>query len=187
MQAIFYIPYVNPDLDENVFEYNGNAFDYLDELEKVKNNIIGADYYFENIPQGNSARFNQGYISQQENNVIDYYAVECVLLDDEYRDLHFHKLIEYKDSGEGFMLPFLFDHENADENAVIELKGWITESKKVMDMPDELYSEDIKMGLLPKRNFKILANKTMFVLADCLFFDIDEGKIILYVNNIENL
>ena len=85
------------------------------------------------------------------------------------------------------MLLIAFNHdevEEKDEDCLIELKSWISESKKVMEMPDELYDESIKINLLPKRQFKIKTETANAYLNNCMFFDLYDGKIAIFVEKI---
>lgn len=184
MNGTLYIPYVNTELDDNVFEYKGNAFDYINELNNAGNNIIGADYYFEHKPKNNTIRFGDINFNNSQYEQILYYELNCKFMDSDENDLSVITLINYFKTQESFYIIFSFDHDTTDENVLIELKSWISESKKVMDMPNNIYSDDIKMGLLPRRDFKVKSGKINAVLNDCLCFDSYDDKVIIFVGKI---
>lgn len=184
MEGYIYIPYVNTDLDDEKFNYNGNSFDYISKLNEVENSIVGADYYFTNKPTNNSFRFNANINNMDNNDQILYYEIKCEFLNPDETPMKIDNLLNNFKNGESFMLIFSFDYENTEEDVLIELKSWISESKKVMEMPDDVYSEDIKIGLLPKRRFKIKIGKGNAYLNECLYFDNSNDKVTIFVNNI---
>lgn len=187
MDAFIYIPYVNTEFDDDIFEYRGNAFDYVSKLDNAMQSIVGADNYFNNQPKRNkTAGFDSVFNKDIEDDRISYYQLPCKLFDIDENPIVIGKLLEYYKAKESFMLIFSFDSddENISEELLIELKSWISESKKVMDMPDEFYSEDIKIGLLPKRKFKLKALNSNSILDDCTFFDLDGNKIAIFVSKI---
>lgn len=187
MNGIICIPYTNTDLNNDKFDYKGNAFDYIEQLNGVANNIIGADTYFQRQENyKNTVGFNSN-INKQENYYSDqilYYELPCNLMDSEGNSQTIDNLLNYFASEESFMLIFSFDYDNTDEEILIELKSWISESKKVMDLPDNVYSEEIKIGALPKREFKLKIGKANAFLEECLFFDSYDNKIVLFVKKI---
>ena len=187
MDGIIYIPYTNTEFGNDDFDYRGNAFDYIEQLNGVANNIIGADNYFKRQETfKNTIGFNSKPNNQEDYSSAQtlYYEVPCKLMDAEEKPQTIDKLLEYFSSEESFMLIFSFDYENTDEETLIEIKSWISESKKVMELPDNVYSKDIKIGALPKREFKIKIGKANAFLEDCLFFDNYNDRIVLFVKKI---
>lgn len=188
MDGIIYIPYVNTELDEDVFNYKGTAFDYISELDNVGSNIIGADYYFQDKMDGRTARFNN-YYNQNDNYKVNndpilYYELDCHLMDLDENDLSVINIINLFKSCDSTMLVFSFNEDETNEEVLIELKGWVSESMKIMNMSDNLYSEDIKISLLPKRDFKFKSGKVNAVLNGCLCFDNYDNKITIFVKKI---
>jgi hypothetical protein len=188
MDGIIYIPYVNTDLNDDDFNYKGNAFDYITQLNNVGNSIVGADVYdnyLQTRPK-NTIGFHanvdkpDGYYSDQ----ILFYELPCKLMDVDENSMKINNLLDYFTSEENFMMIFSFDHENTNEDILVELKSWVSESKKVMGMPSDVYSEEIKIGLLPKRQFKLKLGKNNAFLNECLFFDNYDDKIVIYVKKI---
>jgi len=186
MDGILYVPYVNTELEEDSYAYRGNAFDYMSQLNNVGNSIVGGDYYFDHKPAGNTIGFNadlnkpQGYYSDQ----ILFYELPCKFLDSDEKEEKITKLLDYFKSEESFMLTFSFDHDNTAEDILIELKSWVSESQKVMEMPEDVYSEEMKISLLPRRQFKFKSGKANAFLNECMFFDSYDDKIVIFVKKI---
>lgn len=189
MEGILYIPYVNTDLDENNFNYGGPQLDtdaYLSRLNNVGNNIIGGEYYINNRRHmNNTVGFNaninnNSYYSDQ----VSFYELPCIFFDGDGNNIDIDYLLNAYSSKESFMLAFSFDHENNSEDCLVELKSWVSESKKVIEMPSNVYTEDVKIGLLPKRQFKLKIGKANAFLEDCIFFDTYEDKVIIFVKEI---
>lgn len=189
MEGILYVPYINTDLDDSNFEYKGPQLDtnnYLNILNDVSQNIIGGEYFLNhrnNMP--NTVGFNanlkgNGYYSDQ----VSFYELPCIFFDDDGNDLNIDYLLQYYSSKESFMFTFSFNHDSSDEECLIELKSWISESKKVIEMPTDTYTEEMKIGLLPKRQFKIKIGKANAFLENCIFFDNYEDKVIIFVKEI---
>jgi hypothetical protein len=187
MDGILYIPYVNTDVENDKFDYRGNAFDYISQLDNVGSNIIGADVYDNYLQKKpkNSIGFNanlnaQGYYSDQ----ILFYELPVKIMDVDEQPQTIDNLLNYFGTEESFMLIFSFDTENTHSDILEELKSWISESKKVMEMPSDVYAEDIKIGLLPRRQYKLKIGKANAFLNECLFFDSYDNKIVIFVKKI---
>lgn len=185
MDGILYVPYVNTDLEEDSFNYRGNAFDYVSQLDNVGNSIIGADNYF-NQQTSNTVGFHANLNKPQEvqSDQILFYELPCTFMDAEENLQTMDGLLGYFTSEESFMMIFSFDHDGDNEEVLVELKSWVSESKKVMDMPSNIYAEDIKIGLLPRRQFKFKFGKSNAFLEECMFFDSYDDKIVIFVKKI---
>lgn len=186
MDGIIYIPYLNTDLDDNKFEYRGDAFNYVDQLDNVGNTIVGADYYFQHQSSSDTIGFNSRINKPKEyySDQILFYELPCKLMDTNENSQTIDNLLEYFKSEESFMLVFSFDHDNTDEDTLVELKSWVSESKKVMEMPGDVYSEDTKILVLPRRQFKLKVGNANAFLEECLFFDNYDDKIVIFVKKI---
>lgn len=184
MNGILYIPYVNTELSEDAFDYNGGSIDYISQLNNVGDNIIGAQNFINK--QSNTAGGFYGYHNPHNESIdqILHYELECEIFNAVTNaSENIETLLEYNTSEDSFMLVFSFDHENTDEDCLIELKSWISESKKVMSMPDT-YGDELKMELLPRRNFKLKINDLNSELTECIFYDNYENKIVIFVKQI---
>lgn len=188
MKGLLYIPYINTEYDENSFNYRGNDFDYIDKLNDVGHNIIGANNYYDQINH-NSHISTIGFNSQNNNNnienILSYYELPCLFMNVDEVDLTLNELKNYENLGEGFIFIFKFDYDNVDEDTLIELKGWITESIKVNNLDEDLYDEDTKIELLPKRQFKIKLDKNEAYLNECIFIETNDGSVAIFVNKIK--
>lgn len=188
MEGILYIPYIDTDLDSDNFNYGGPQLDentYLNRLNAVGNNIIGGEYYLNhrqhiNNVVGFNANIDNNYYSDQ----VSFYELPCNFFDADGNNMNIDYLLNAYSTKESFMFGFSFDPENNDEDCLIELKSWVSESKKVTEMPSDVYPEDIKIGLLPKRQFKLKIGKANAFLEDCIFFDTYEDKVIIFVKEI---
>lgn len=183
MNGILYIPYVNTELDDNKFDYNGPSFDYMSKLNEVESNIIGGEFY-QNHRQNNSFginyKDNNDYTDQ-----ISFYELDCLFFDHDENNMTIDQLLLYYQNKNSFMFIFSFDHDNSNEECLIELKSWITESNKVNNMPSDIYSDEIKIELLPKRQFKIKIGKANALLEECMLFDTQGDKVIIFVKEIK--
>lgn len=183
MNGILYIPYVNTDLDDSKFDYNGPSFDYISKLNEVGSNIVGGEFY-QNHKQNSSIGFNSknnDFYTEQ----ISFYELDCSFFDHDENNMTIDKLLSYYQSKESFMFIFSFDHDNSNEECLIELKSWITESNKVNNMPANIYSDEIKIELLPKRQFKLKIGKATALLEECMLFDTQNDKVIIFVKEIK--
>lgn len=187
MEGILQIPYVNTDFDDNSFEYKGE-YDYLSQLNRAGNSIVGFDGlndFMEN-KSNKSASFNMVNQNNTETlmDQLLYYDLPISLFDTDNNGITIDSLLTYYNTEESFMLVFSFDQDTANEDCLVELKSWLSESKKVNDLPDDKYNEDIKMELLPKRTFKLILEKSKSILEDCMFFDFYDDKIAIFVKKI---
>jgi hypothetical protein len=108
-------------------------------------------------------------------------------MDSDGNDENIDNLLNYYKTQESFMFIFSFNvDEVGDENeeVLIELKSFISESRKVMELPDDLYSEDVKMATLPRRQFKVKLGDANAYLEECLFYDNYDDKVIIFVKKI---
>lgn len=187
MEGILQIPYVNTDFDDNSFEYKGD-YDYLSQLDRAGNNIVGFDGLSDFMENKNNKSANFGAVNKNNTEtLIDqllYYDLPVSLFDTDNNIITIDSLLNSYNTEESFMLVFSFDQDNTDEDCLIELKSWLSESKKVNDLPSDKYNEDIKMELLPKRTFKFLSEKSKSILEDCMFFDYYDNKITIFVKKI---
>lgn len=183
MDGILYIPYVNTELSEDAFNYNGGDIDYISQLNNVGNNIIGAQNFINK--QSSTAGGFYGYHNPQSNSPdqILYYDLSCQLFNASEEVENIENLFNYSKTKESFMLIFSFDHDNSNEDCLIELKSWISESKKVMNMPAP-YTDDLKLELLPRRTFKLDVNNSKSQLVECMFYDSYDDKIVIFVKEI---
>lgn len=184
MDGFLYIPYVNTDLDDSSFNYTGPAFDYLAQLGNVGNNIVGAEYYANHKPTNKTIGYNAGKVNGYYSDQISFYELPCKFYDADGNIANIEYLLDFYKTKESFMLIFSFDHDNNDEECLIELKSWVSESKKIMSMPQDVYSEEMKIGLLPRRQFKLRTGKANAFLEECIFFDNYEDKIVIFVKEI---
>lgn len=197
MNGILHIPYVNTEYDEEKYNYNGREFDYISKLDDVGNTIIGGQSAVGYISRmsNNSIGFNANFGNgiQVDEGQILFYQLPCVFMNENGQDISIGELINHFKNKDFFMLSFSFDHENTDEDCLVELKSWVSESKKVMDVPDNYFdrdkqmwvnNEELKMSLYPRRQFKMSIGKVKAFLNECVFFDSNEDKITIYVNEI---
>lgn len=189
MEGFLHVPYINTDFDEGKFDYGGNI-DYVSNLNNVGRNIVGYsgfEQYTQNKNRyGNSVGFGNQNINKVEvlSEQLSYYDLPVVLYDIDDNKMSIDCLLDYFKTSDSFMLKFSFDCDNSDEDCLIELKSWVSESNKVMNLPDNEYSEELKMELLPKRTFKFSTEKNKSYLEDCLFFDSYDDKIVMFVKKI---
>lgn len=184
MDAIIYIPYVDTDLNNHNFDYDDTSFDFTANLNNLSNNIIGGEYYVNNISKyKNTARLNPNQNTNYSDQ-ISFYELPCNLYDSNECDIDMDYLLNLYKTKESFMLIFSFNPEFENEECLLELKSWVCESKKIMSMPDNIYDNELKISLLPKRNFKLKINKANAYLEECLFFDDYQNKIVIFVKEI---
>ena len=177
MDGILYIPYVNTFTDDSLFDYNGPDFNYVNNLIEVELNIIGADNFQKNINNHSIGFYSNNKNIPSESDLISFYELKCKFFNVNGGDITIDQLLnEYI-----FFISFSFNEDEVDEDCIIELKSWITESKKIIDLPDENYTNEVKIELLPKRTFKLKVRDKKAELINCSFIDIDNGKIIIYV------
>lgn len=182
MNGILYIPYINTLLDESSFEYNGPDFDYISKLSDVENSIIGDENYVNNVANSNKTT-NSIVNNKQEQ--LSYYEFPCKVLDANDNDETIDNLLKYYKNKNCFLLSFLFDQNEINDDCIIELMSWIFESKKVLNMHDNLFdSEEKKLMMLPKRTFKLKINKAISILDNCFLFDTSNNKFTIAVNEI---
>lgn len=188
MEGILYIPYISTDLEDTSFNYKGpeiDQYNYLSRLDQVGSHIIGGEYYVNHRQSNNTIGFNaninpEGYYSE----LTSFYELPCKFFNADGNDETIDELLHYYSSKESFMFIFSFDHDNNDEECLIELKSWISESRKVLEMPDDVYGEEMKIGLLPRRQFKLKIGKANAYLEKCIFFDTYEDKVVIFVKEI---
>jgi hypothetical protein len=184
MDGTLFVPYVKTDLEEDNFIYNGPSFDYSSKLDEVANSIVGGQWK-NNQGHGNSIGFNAiGAEHKEYSDQIDFYELKCRFFNDKEEDETIEELFKHHKDEDSFMFMFSFDQNNSDEDCLIELKGWISESKKVMNMPEENCTQESKMLLLPKRQFKIKIGKATGFLEECMLFDTNDDKIVIFVKKI---
>lgn len=184
MDGILYIPYVNTNLDDDSFDYNGPSFDYVSKLNEVGSNIIGGQYYQNHRPN-NSIGFNiYNNKNSSYSDQISFYELNCSFFDSDDNQMTIDKLLSYYKSKENFILIFSFDQDNTDEECLVELKSWISESNKVNNMPSETYSDEIKISLLPRRQFKLKIGKANTYLEECILYNTFNDKVIIFVKEI---
>jgi hypothetical protein len=184
MNGILYVPYINTELDENNFNYNGPELDYLGKLNEIENNIVGGDYYVNHKPN-NSIGFNsQNNSNFNYSDQISFYELKCNIFNIDEKEETMDELINFYQAKQSFIIMFSFDYDNTDEECLIELKSWISESKKVMNMPENIYGEETKIGLLPRRQFKLKIGKANAFLEECILYDNYNNKIIIFVKEI---
>lgn len=192
MNGILYVPYVNTDYEDNNLGFELNSSDYIGQLNNIGQNIIGAnayDEYIQNKQKSNAINFNFNQNSDNEvySEQIQYYQLSCNFMDINGNDENIDNLLNYFKTQESFILMFSYNPDEVEENneeVLIELKSWVSESKKVMELPDNLYSEEVKIATLPKREFKIKIGNANAYLEECIFYDNYDGKIVIFVKKI---
>lgn len=191
MDVVLYIPYVDSEIDESKFNYNGGDFDYLSRLDSVGGSIIGADNYFNQIE---TPRNSVGFYSNNKTNsyddyggLIKYMKAGVVLLDVNGGRFNYEKLVSLSGSDTAFMLDVAIKPDEIDDEASLELRSWISESNKIISLPDDLYDEAIKISLQPKRDFRFDYSGESFILGNCMFFDFQESIMTIYVNNVKKI
>jgi len=188
MVGILYVPFIDTDLGENSFNYSNDNLDYLSELQNAQQNIVGGENYFNSVPDEKTIGFNPFMYKDQNNNIdysLSFCEVPCRFLDISEKDEDINNLLGYAQNNEPFISIFQINEDEVDEESAIELKGWITESKKVMDLPVNQYSEDIKLQLQPSRDFKIKVDEYEADLINCKLADFYDGKIAVFTEIIK--
>ncbi len=188
MTGVIHIPYIDTDADDEKFNYDGNLFDYIGELDGVATSIIGADNYFNTEREHKTSGFNINLNKTNANHLeqVKYYEIPCVIMDSDEKPFNISTLLSYFKNEESFILIFSFDYDNSTEESLIELKSWMVESTKVMELSEDVYDRNTKMSLLPRRDFIFKSgDKINTTLSDCVYFNTyNNNNIIILVNKI---
>lgn len=186
MQGVLYIPYINTEMS-NDFGYEISSNEYLEQLNNVGNNIVGGNFY-NMSPQIKSKQNFQTNNNNNNDVTLDYYEVPCDFLDMMEKHETIDNLLNYYNTKDNFISIFSIneDDETIEDDAMVEFKGWVVESEKVLNMPDNVYSEDIKYKLQPTRDFKIKIgeNNAFAMLKECRFVQKIGYKTGILVNEI---
>lgn len=187
MKCFLEIPYNYSFIEDKDFDYNGEI-DYINDLSNAKSNILGYESYFDNVDNSNEKnyKFNQqNHNNINQEDVINYYDIPCNILTEEYQEVDIEYLLNFYKTKESFLLTLIIDENSIDyEEGIIEFKSWVVESLKINNLDEKHYSEEIKMNMLPRRNFIIKTDKNRFELNTSMFIEKEENKIIIFVKEI---